>query len=136
MNLSFHAEPKRGYVLFTVAGRADLPSAKRCLQRIVAECGRLRISKALIDLRGVKGRVSLADRYDYSVHGAHLHRKHETAYKKTLQVAYVGNDGLIDPGRFGELVARNRGAMVKATTEMSEGLAWLGVEPSPGSAGT
>jgi hypothetical protein len=42
-------------------------------------------------------------------------------------VAYVGDEPLIDPARFGETVAVNRGALIKVTTDLNEAFAWLGV---------
>jgi histidyl-tRNA synthetase len=128
MNLTFHAEPRHGYVLVTAGGRYDLVSAKSFAERTLEACGKFGMSKALIDCRKVKGSVSVSDRYEYAVFVSVLHRQYGDQHKRQLQVAYVGNVPLIDPRRFGETVARNHGAMVKATTDMDEGLAWLGAE--------
>jgi hypothetical protein len=46
-----------------------------------------------------------------------------------LQVAVYGRQPLIDPSRFGETVALNRGAKVKVSERLDEALAWLGVSP-------
>jgi hypothetical protein len=127
MNLTFHAEPRHGYVLVSAGGRFDLASAKKFAEQTLEACGRFGLSKALIDCREVKGSVSVSDRYEYAVFVSVLHRQYGDRHKRQLQVAYVGNVPLIDPHRFGETVGRNRGAMVKATTDMDEGLAWLGV---------
>lgn len=49
-------------------------------------------------------------------------------------IAFVGREGLIDPGRFGEVVARNRGVNVRVFVDETEGRAWLreqtGVAPA------
>ena len=40
-------------------------------------------------------------------------------------IAFVGRGGLVDPGRFGEVVARNRGVNVRVFTEEPEARVWL-----------
>lgn len=49
-------------------------------------------------------------------------------------IAMVGREGLVDPGRFGEVVARNRGVNVRVFTEEPEARMWLreqtGVSPA------
>lgn len=45
-----------------------------------------------------------------------------------LRVALVGSEPLIDPERFGAVVANNRGLPVKATTDFEEALRFLGLD--------
>jgi SOS response regulatory protein OraA/RecX len=47
-----------------------------------------------------------------------------------VQVAVYGRRPLIDPERFAETVAVNRGAKVKVSEQLDEALAWLGVSAS------
>ena len=44
-----------------------------------------------------------------------------------LQIAVYGHQPFVDPGRFGETVALNRGANVKVSERLDEARAWLGV---------
>jgi hypothetical protein len=44
--------------------------------------------------------------------------------------AYVGSQPLVEPQRFGETVAVNRGINLKVFTEMKEALAWLEAQPA------
>jgi len=46
----------------------------------------------------------------------------------SCRYAIVGNHPLVDPKRFGETVAVNRGVNVRAFTEMKQALAWLEME--------
>lgn len=72
----------------------------------------------LADLRELTaGRLSDMDRYDTAV----LASRDSIA----IPIALVGPEGLVDPRRFGESVARNRGLNVKVCTDMDEALAWL-----------
>ncbi len=45
-----------------------------------------------------------------------------------LRIALLGYAPVIDPGRLGETVARNRGLQVRATSDEAEAFAWLGVD--------
>jgi hypothetical protein len=46
-----------------------------------------------------------------------------------VQVALVGKHPVIDRDRFGETVARNRGAAVKVTYDLESAYRWLGLDP-------
>ena len=63
--------------------------------------------------------------------GEYLSKKRsESPGTKAIRVAVVGSLPIIDPARFGETVARNRGVIVKVTTELEDALSWLGVDPA------
>ena len=113
----------------TVSGPFEVIAATTMVMRCVDAQKAHRLSRALADCRGVTGPVSVADRYSFGVHVAELHLEHLFDTKEKLKVAFVGTPAVIDPGRLGETVAVNRGADVKATTDMQEALAWLGVDP-------
>jgi len=42
-----------------------------------------------------------------------------------VPVAFVGSESFVDPRRFGEAVARNRGLNLRVFTDMTEALLWL-----------
>ena len=44
-----------------------------------------------------------------------------------VRFAFLGNYPIIDPGRFGETVAINRGLTLKVATDYKEALDWLSV---------
>lgn len=72
----------------------------------------------LLDLREITGaRMSDMDRYDIGVLAA---RESVGA-----PIAFVASEALVDPRRFGEVVARNRGLNVRVFTDMDEATAWL-----------
>lgn len=72
----------------------------------------------LVDLREVTdARLSDIDRYDVGVLAARG--------SVGAPVAVVASETFVDPRRFGEVVARNRGLNVRVFTDMDEAMAWL-----------
>ena len=76
----------------------------------------------LVDVRGVSGSIpTILDRFDIGVHIAELHLER----KPRVRLAVLGHEPMIHPDRFGEIVARNRGADARVFTVESEALEWL-----------
>ena len=72
--------------------------------------------------RGVEGRIpSILDRFDLGVRVAALHFEHTPR----IRLALLGHEPMIHPDRFGEIVARNRGADARVFTNEREALDWL-----------
>jgi len=81
----------------------------------------------LIDVRKINGRLpTVLDRYDVGVHIAEKYLNSESR----VRLAVLGNEPMIHPERFGELVARNRGADARAFTDETLALAWLLERPA------
>ena len=132
MSLDLHVEQKTGYVHCTFTGGIDLDSMKEAFRRTVEICGVRNQSKVLLDLRNTTGTLSVMERYDVGTFGAELLTRYAVEHQRVLQSALLGSEELVDPGRFGETVAVNRGAMAKVTTDMREALVWLDVDPIGG----
>ena len=85
-------------------------------------------TRVLLDASAVTGVPTQDERY---VLGLFVAAEQRILAARTppvdMQVAVVGQRPLIDPDRFGETVAINRGAKVKVSEELAEALAWLGV---------
>jgi len=91
---------------------------------LAVEHGRDRV---LIDARGVAPpEPSLMQRYDQAVHVAGMHQRH----MPRIRLAILGAEPIIDPHRFGEIVATNRGANVKVFTDPQLALDWLLARPA------
>jgi hypothetical protein len=71
----------------------------------------------LIDMRGAFGTLSDLDRYRIGMAAVHQDLKGP--------VAVVGQEPILDPRRFAEVVARNRGVNVRGFTDEPEARAWL-----------
>jgi hypothetical protein len=120
-----HVEQKAGYLLIAVTGTCDLESARDAARRSIGLFESRKQSKGLVDCRTVSGTLSTVERYDLAVYLAELHARYAVEHGAPLQIACVGSEPLIDPSRFGETVALNRGAQLKVTTDMGEAQAWL-----------
>jgi hypothetical protein len=131
MSIDLRIEPKSTYLCITVAGTYEINEAKREFVKILDACRKHGLPKVLIDLRPlvVATPISIAERFDFT----------QSAVVKTIEyrargrlhmthAVFLGSDAHIDPGRFGEMVAANRGITIRATTSLAEALAWLGVE--------
>ena len=76
----------------------------------------------LVDVRKITGRLpTVLDRYTVGVHVAENYLNSEPR----VRLAVLGSEPMIHPERFGELVARNRGADARAFTDETLALDWL-----------
>ena len=74
-------------------------------------------SAVLVDARGVFGAPSDLDRYRFAM----------AAVSAPIigPLAFVGKEPIVDPRRFGEAVARNRGVNARAFLDEATARAWL-----------
>lgn len=76
----------------------------------------------LLDVREVRGRVpTILDRFDFGVRVA----KHYRESDPRIRLAVLGHEPMIHADRFGELVARNRGADARVFTDEADALGWV-----------
>jgi hypothetical protein len=76
----------------------------------------------LIDARRVVGRVpTILDRYEI---GVNIARSYLDQLPR-IRLALLGHEPMIHPERFGEIVARNRGADTRVFTDEAEAIRWL-----------
>jgi hypothetical protein len=120
-------EPHSTHLLVVASGTFDLESATVMAREAIEAAEALGLERVLVDCRSVEGTLSTIERFAYANLVAERHARYLSARGRQLRVAYVGREPLIDPERFTETVAVNRGALVKMTTDIAEALAWLGV---------
>ena len=88
-------------------------------------------SRVLIDASGVTGAPTQDERYMLGLFVAAEQRiLAAQTPPREVQVAVFAHRPLVDPDRFAETVAVNRGAKVKVSERLDEALAWLGVSAS------
>jgi hypothetical protein len=86
------------------------------------EAARAKRTAVLVDVRSVVGRVpSILERFDFGVRVA----EHYLDSDPRIRLAVLGREPMIHPERFGELVARNRGADARVFTDEAMALDWL-----------
>jgi hypothetical protein len=108
-----------GWMLVTVRPSTFSLSLARSMARTARQAlksGRTRA--VLIDLRQMRGSPTTTQRFLMGVYLA--------ALRFPGPVAMVGNESMMDPERFGELVARSRGVHGKAFIDFNAAQQWLG----------
>jgi hypothetical protein len=109
------------YVEISCAGLYSRAEAFRIGEQAYREAAQAGRGTALIDVRKVTGRVpSIFDRFEMGVRIAKLYMESDAR----IRLALLGNEPMIHPDRFGELVARNRGADARVFTDEGQARAW------------
>ena len=76
----------------------------------------------LLDIRGVTGREpTMSERYDHAVQFTTL----QAQTQPRIRVAVLGSLPIVHWQRFGEIVATNRGALIRVFIDEAEALEWL-----------
>jgi len=92
---------------------------------------RNKVGKVLFDGRGLAGNPKIMERFYYGEFAAQAVAKFTTrGVSRATKFAYVLEVPMLDPRRFGETVAVNRGMFVKAFDNLDDALGWLGIAPA------
>jgi len=84
------------------------------------------VRRILMDARQVKGQPGTLEYFRYGEFiAAEIVRFSRVGKIGPLRIAYLALPPLLDPGRFTQTVATNRGATVIATDDMDEAMHWL-----------
>lgn len=126
MSQEIHVEIKEDHLLAVFSGKFEYQTNRELLLDILMECIKNSKTRVLFDLRLLKGNMTTYERYETATYLANLTRQHQDTSK--LQIAVVGNEPLIDPERFGETVAKNKGLNIKVSNDMNEVVEWLGIK--------
>jgi hypothetical protein len=131
MAMDLKIEPQPGYLRLTFVGFFESSLIDQITGQAMEACEKHQPSKMLVDNRQVEGQMSTMDRYNLASVFAKKYLDGKLAKKiPGCRFAFVGNHPLVDPKRFGETVAVNRGIDLKVFTEMKEALAWLETDPA------
>lgn len=75
-------------------------------------------AKLLADVRGLHGPVTTLERYNYFEGLARqVHERIADGRLASLKLAFLLSEALVDPDRFGQTVANNRGLDLRVRTE-------------------
>jgi len=131
MTLTVDLESRKHYLRATVSGAYSLRTAQDAYDRAVKTALASGHTRVLIDASQMTGAPTQDERYMLGVFVAGEQRLLAARTPPLeVQVAVFGHRPLIDPDRFAETVALNRGAKVKVSERLDEALAWLGVSAS------
>ena len=128
MGLMLRTSVESGLLRAIASGEFSTPEAERTFLGIINALERYKIERVLVDGREVTGEPTIIQRFLYGEFTANAVaryvREHRVA--REPQFAFVLQEPVLDPRRFGETVAVNRGMWVKAFDNFEEALSWLG----------
>ena len=119
---TIRVEPDFVHVVF--AEPVSLVSIQLFFSQVPDEARNAGVSKVLCDARDVTGQLDTLQRFQY---GSRVAEKFQG-----LKAAFVMNESLIDPNRFGEKVAIGLGGDVRVFSKLSDAYAWLDVKRTKG----
>jgi len=118
------------FLCATATGEYSLEAAKRTFLEILDAVVVHHSSRILFDGRELTGKPTMIERLYYSDFAARevrnlVRRMAHEAHPQGYRFAYVLREPILDPRRFGENVAVNRGMWVRTFTEFDTAAAWL-----------
>jgi hypothetical protein len=114
-----HFEIKEYYASFDPVGQTPLPSLIALLKRVMTNCQENRVSRLQVNLTRLTHHwLTTPDRYFLAEGLARF-------WDRSIKLSLICRTDQIDPQRFGQLVASNRGLNISIFTSEEDGLAWL-----------
>jgi hypothetical protein len=108
-------------------GEFSLEEAKRTFLEIMEGVAQHRTKRVFVDGRSVTGNPETIERFYYGEFAAQtVVRYEESGVSPATPFAFVLKEPVLDPEKFGETVAVNRGMRVKVFDNPEEALEWLG----------
>ena len=124
ISLGFEAEEE--FLRCRACGEFSFEDACMVIDRVLAESTERGATRVLVDCLLIAGSPSMFDRYALAEFLAQEVVGYIIAGKIVPRLAILGREPFVDPNRFGELVARNRGVQTKSVEEMEAAVSWLG----------
>jgi hypothetical protein len=119
-----------GLLNVDATGEFSLEEAKRAFLEMLGAVAQYRAEKVLLDGRKLKGKPEDFERFFYGEFAAQETMRLLKEHGISLQFAYVIHEPLRDPQRLGEIVAVNRGMIVKTFETPEEAFEWLEINPA------
>ena len=116
---------EQGVCNAVVVGEFELTRAEQQFIQLLNEAVHKGATKVLIDGRQVTGHPSAFERFLYGTFVACVSLELLVRHNARLKFAYIIPNPLLDPQRFAESVAVNRGMYVKAFDDENEAREWL-----------
>jgi hypothetical protein len=127
MSMILRISAESGLLRVIAIGEFSSEEAERTLLEILDAVARYKTEKILFDGRQLKGEPDTIERFLYGKFAANAVVSDiiERSLPFAPQFAYVLQEPVLDPQRFGETVAANRGMWVKAFDNIEDALGWL-----------
>jgi hypothetical protein len=130
MSMETSIETRSDYLYVVVTGVFELQLALDLLGKVLDESIYRRLSKILIDYRGLEGIPPfMTEDFIYAASAAMLVQKYTDVDGKLPRLAYLAPRSILEDGDYTEKVAARFGYYdAKKTTSIDEALEWLGSE--------
>ena len=133
MALTTKVDLKKEYLEVRIEGVFDLPSAYLVNDAILGSVEKYQVLKVLVDFRKMTGHLDSMERFHYAENFAKKYMELVQAGRvKPPRLAFLGRVPQLDPNRFGETVAVNRGVPLRSMDNPQEAWDWLEVQPEAG----
>jgi len=116
----FDVKERTGFLLVTDSSPVTQEGVRQFCEQIPTLARKLGVQKIVVDQRKTPSSLGVMDRFQYASEFA--------AHFRGFKVACVQNSPLRDPKKFGETVAKNRGADICICGSLQEAYDWLEVE--------
>ena len=132
MSMELEICPEPGFLRVGVRGEFSLEEARQTFLELLEAVALHKVRKVLFDGRGLVGEPRTIERFYYGEFAA---RAVAESFRRgdvscSPQFGYVLKEPVLDPQRFGESVAVNRGMFVRAFDNLPDALGWLGILPA------
>jgi hypothetical protein len=119
-----------GFLNVAAMGEFSLQEAERTFLEMLEAVARYKVEKVLFDGRRLTGAPDTMERFYYGEFAADsVFKFRDRGVNPATKFAYVLKEPVLDPRRFGETVAVNRGMHVKAFDNLEDAVGWLGIAP-------
>lgn len=125
--IRFEIEPRGGYLYVVISGDFELSSALDAYRAMLQAAARHRQPRMLLDCTRVTGEMTMSDRLAFGGFMADEQNRMLGQLPAAPQVAILALPPIMDPGRFTQAVANNRGVRMRASESLQELLSWLQV---------
>jgi hypothetical protein len=120
-----------GFLYVYARGEFSLEAAKSTFIEMLEIIATQKFEKIIFDGRELSGEPKAIERFYYGEFAAQAVVEFEDrGVSPATQFAYILEEPVLDPLRFGETVAVNRGMFVKAFDNLEDALRWLGLSLS------
>jgi hypothetical protein len=129
--MNYTIEVRESYIYVNVSGQVSLKSRSgwgeisSALEDVVNTAKNNNVFKVLVDGRGISGKFTTMDRFLVAVFFVKENSRLFAGRLRPMKISFLADKSIIDPKKFGETVARNRGLRGLVTDNMQEALQWL-----------
>ncbi len=120
-------EPRRGYLYAMLSGDLTLAGAKAAYTAILQGAAQYAQTRILMDCTRIRGTWTPDERLAFGAYMAEEQARLASQLKSPPQVAILAVAPLMDPSRFTQTVANNRGVRMRSSDSLQELLSWLAV---------